>query len=90
MIGITAQVSLYPLRQDDLSPSLESALGALEEHGLEKQTGAMSTLVWGDDEQVFPALVDAFRKAAAQGETVMVITVSNACPWPGSRETVEE
>lgn len=83
MIGITAQVSLYPLRQDDLSPSIDAVAGALDRSGVESRTGAMSTLVWGDDEAVFPALMDAFRKAAEIGEAVMVMTVSNACPWPG-------
>ncbi|HJX14340.1 MAG TPA: YkoF family thiamine/hydroxymethylpyrimidine-binding protein [Candidatus Deferrimicrobiaceae bacterium] len=81
--GITAQVSLYPLRQDDLSPSIDAVVEAFARHGLEKQTGTMSTLVWGDDEKVFPALVEAFRGAAARGHAVMVITVSNACPRPG-------
>jgi hypothetical protein len=45
----------------------------------------MSTLVWGDDEKVFPALMDAFRKAADIGETVMILTISNACPWPAEK-----
>ncbi|MGA7105931.1 MAG: YkoF family thiamine/hydroxymethylpyrimidine-binding protein [Candidatus Deferrimicrobiaceae bacterium] len=83
MYGITAQVSLYPLRQDDLSPSIDAVTKALARHGIERETGAMSTLVWGDDEKVFPALIDAFRGAAAQGHVVMVVTMSNACPWPG-------
>jgi uncharacterized protein YqgV (UPF0045/DUF77 family) len=83
MYGITAQVSLYPLRQNDLSPSIDAVAEAFARHGLERQTGAMSTLVWGDDEKVFPALVEAFRGAAAKGHAVMVITVSNACPRPG-------
>lgn len=86
MLGITAQVSLYPLRQDDLSPSIDAVVDALARDGVESSTGSMSTLVWGDDEAVFPALMDAFRKAAAIGETVMVITVSNACPWPGEKK----
>ncbi|MBN2720177.1 MAG: thiamine-binding protein [Proteobacteria bacterium] len=86
MIGITAQISLYGLRQDDLSPSVDAAVSALKQHGVETQTGAMSTLVWGDDEVVFPALMDAFRQAAMIGETVMVLTVSNACPWPGGKK----
>ena len=83
MYGITAQVSLYPLGQDDLSPSIDAVTETLARHGIERRTGAMSTLVWGDDEKVFPALADAFRGAAAAGHAVMVITVSNACPWPG-------
>lgn len=85
MYGITAQVSLYPLGKDDLSPSIDAVTETFARHGVERQTGAMSTLVWGDDEKVFPALVEAFREAAAQGHAVMVITVSNACPWPGKR-----
>jgi uncharacterized protein YqgV (UPF0045/DUF77 family) len=83
MYGISAQVSLYPLGQDDLSPAIDAVTQTFARHGIERQTGAMSTLVWGDDEKVFPALFDAFRGAAAKGHAVMVITVSNACPWPG-------
>jgi uncharacterized protein YqgV (UPF0045/DUF77 family) len=85
MYGVTAQVSLYPLGENDLSPSVAAAIGELDRHGIERQTGAMSTMVWGDDEKVFHALRDAFRGAAARGQAVMVITVSNACPWPGKR-----
>jgi uncharacterized protein YqgV (UPF0045/DUF77 family) len=84
MYGVTAQVSLYPLGEADLSPSIEAALAELDRHGIERQTGNMSTVVWGDDDSVFPALRDAFRGAASRGQAVMVITVSNACPWPGS------
>lgn len=83
MYGISAQISIYPLRQDDLSPSVDVVNEALARHGLERQTGSMSTMAWGDDEKVFSALLDAFRGAAARGQTVMVITVSNACPLPG-------
>ena len=85
MLGITAQVSLYPLRQDNLSPSINAVVQALNKEGVESKTGAMSTLVWGDDEKVFPALMDAFRMAADIGETVMILTISNACPWPGEK-----
>jgi uncharacterized protein YqgV (UPF0045/DUF77 family) len=82
MYGITAQVSLYPLGEDDLSPVIDAAIGELDRHGLERQTGTMSTVVCGDA-KVFSALLDAFRGAAARGHAVMVVTVSNACPWPG-------
>ncbi|HIE26373.1 TPA: hypothetical protein EYP66_03715 [Candidatus Poribacteria bacterium] len=80
MYGITAQVSIYPLRQDKLSPAIDAVLETFAQHGVESQMGSMSTLVWGDDEKVFAALLEAFRKAAALGETVMVTTISNACP----------
>ncbi len=83
MYGISAQISVYPLRQDDLSSSVDAVASALARHGIERQTGTMSTMAWGDDGKVFSALLDAFRGAAARGQTVMVITVSNACPLPG-------
>ena len=85
MLGITAQVSLYPLRQDELSPSIKAAREALDAHGIESETGAMSTLMWGDDKKIFAALHDAFLRVAAVGEAVMTVTISNACPWPGEK-----
>lgn len=87
MYGISAQVSLYPLGQERLSPSIDAAVRAIARHGLERQTGTMSTVVWGDDEKVFAALLDAFREAAGQGQAVMVVTISNACPLPGGAGT---
>jgi hypothetical protein len=40
----------------------------------------MSTLVTGDDEAVFLSLKELFEQAAQQGDVVMVVTLSNACP----------
>jgi uncharacterized protein YqgV (UPF0045/DUF77 family) len=89
MYGITAQVSIYPLRQDKLSPAIDAVLEAFGKRGIESQTGAMSTMIWGDDEKVFAALLDAFRKAASLGEAVMVTTISNACPLPPKKRESE-
>jgi uncharacterized protein YqgV (UPF0045/DUF77 family) len=85
MIGITAQVSLYPLRQETLSPAIDEALEILREHALHVEVGAMSSLITGDDAAIFAALQEAFRRVAAQGHVVMVATFSNACPVPGKR-----
>jgi tRNA-Thr(GGU) m(6)t(6)A37 methyltransferase TsaA len=82
VIGITAQVSLYPLRQETLSPTIDGALHIFREHGLHVELGAMSSLITGDDAAVFAALQEAFRRAAEQGHVVMVTTFSNACPVP--------
>jgi uncharacterized protein YqgV (UPF0045/DUF77 family) len=79
-MGITAQFSLYPLRQKSLSPAIEAALGVLHERALQLEPGSMSTLITGDDAAIFAALHEAFRVAAAQSEVVMVVTFSNACP----------
>jgi uncharacterized protein YqgV (UPF0045/DUF77 family) len=81
-MGIAAQVSLYPLRQASLSPAIDEALQIFRGHGLCVEPGAMSTLITGDDAAVFTALQEAFRCAAEQGQVVMVVTFSNACPVP--------
>lgn len=86
MTGIAAQVSLYPLRQASLSPAIEEAVRIFRKHGLEVEPGAMSTIISGNDEAVFAALQEAFRSVAAQGQVVMIVTFSNACPMP-SRST---
>jgi uncharacterized protein YqgV (UPF0045/DUF77 family) len=80
MIGISAQVSLYPLRSAHTSPVIEQALHVFQAHGLTVRPGDMSTLVTGDDEAVFAGLQETFMQAAQQGDVVMVVTLSNACP----------
>jgi uncharacterized protein YqgV (UPF0045/DUF77 family) len=77
---ISAQISIYPLRQEHLSPAIEAVRGALEAHGLQPEVGSMSTVVTGVVEDVFAALQEAFSQAATTGHVVMTVTVSNACP----------
>ncbi|MHB0859552.1 MAG: YkoF family thiamine/hydroxymethylpyrimidine-binding protein [Anaerolineae bacterium] len=88
MIGITAQLSLYPLGQQDLAPAIQAVVDTLAAHGLPAEVGAMSTVTYGDDEAVFAALRAAFVAAAQYGGAVLTVTVSNACPLParGARD----
>lgn len=79
----SAQISVYPLRQEHLGPAVESVRRVLEEHGLTPRVGPMSTTVTGENGIMFAALADAFAKAASNGQVVMTITISNACPIPG-------
>ena len=82
-MDVAAQVSLYPLRQPGISSQIERALAIFREHELQVIPGPMSTVVWGDYDRMFDALKQAFQVTAEQGETVMVATVSNACPIGG-------
>jgi uncharacterized protein YqgV (UPF0045/DUF77 family) len=82
MIRISAQVSLYPLEQENLSPAIDEALQIFSMHDLEVNPGIMSTLLIGDDQPIFTALQFAFQHIAGQGRVVMVVTFSNACPLP--------
>ena len=77
---LSAQISLYPLRQSHLSPAISDAVGILKEHGLEVTPGLMSSLASGDDEALFTAIKDIFRTSSEKSDTVMVVTLSNACP----------
>jgi len=77
---ISAQISLFPLKQEKLSPTIESAWKILQEKGLDFQKGSMSTVVTGKAEDVFPVIQDIFSRSAERGQVSMVITLSNACP----------
>jgi uncharacterized protein YqgV (UPF0045/DUF77 family) len=78
----SAQISVYPLRQDRLGPAIEIVRAALAARGLAPQVGPMSTIVVGGSDAIFAALGEAFAEAASTGEVVMTVTVSNACPLP--------
>ena len=79
---ITAQVSLYPLRQESLAAVIGEALQVFRHSALEVEPHTMSTLLVGDESTIFAALQKAFHCAAEQSQTVMVVTVSNACLTP--------
>ena len=85
MGAVAAQVSLYPLRQASIGPPVREAVRVFRQHGLETRVGEMSTLVWGEEGALFAALQEAFHCAAESGDTVMTVTVSNACPSPEER-----
>ena len=82
MPAVTAQVSLYPLRQAHLGPAITAAVDRFREAGLDIWEGPMSTVVAGELNTVCASLRDAFASAAAQGEAVLVVTISNGCPVP--------
>ena len=84
MNSISAQVSLYPLGQEILSPAIDAALRIFRAHVSHVDPGSMSTLISGDVAAVFAALQAAFQEAAGQEHIVMVVTFSNACPAPKS------
>ncbi len=76
---LSAEISLYPLRQAQLRPAIESAVGILREAGLDPTVGAMSTSVRGERSALFAALDRAFEAASEAGDLVMTIHVSNCC-----------
>lgn len=77
---VSAQVSVYPLRQEHLAPAIEAFLQAIASEGLEPHVGPMSTSMTGEAGRVFTALREGLEQAARLGPLVMTVTVSNACP----------
>jgi uncharacterized protein YqgV (UPF0045/DUF77 family) len=89
MDHMSAQVSLYPLRQASIGPTIRHVVRHLRVRGLNVRMDEMSTLVWGEERTVFDALREAFHHAAEQGDVVMSVTFSNACPEPSSPSSRE-
>jgi len=79
-MAILAQVSIYPLRQAELSAAIDSALRVFKKYQILYKKGEMSTFLEGEPEQIFKALEEAFEKAVEIGDVTMVVTISNACP----------
>lgn len=80
MMTVSAQIAIYPLRQERLTPAISALRDALLAAGLEPDVGAMSTTVTGEAAAVFGAIQAGFLRAGAGGHVVMTLTVSNACP----------
>ena len=81
-MAVSAQIAIYPLRQERLTPAVEAVQKALRDHGLQAKSGPMSTYVVGEEAAVFAALRDAFVQASGMGHGVMTVTISNACRIP--------
>jgi uncharacterized protein YqgV (UPF0045/DUF77 family) len=79
-MSVSAQIAIYPLRQERLTPAVETVGRVLRDHGLLAEQGPMSTYVVGEDQAIFAALQEAFARASETGHVVMTLTLSNACP----------
>jgi len=77
---IQAEISLYPLRQKDLTKPIQKFIDLLENNNLKVELGQMSTLIAGDRQVVFESLREAFEQLAKEYEVVMTAKISNACP----------
>ena len=86
MNTISAQVSLYPLRQPHLGPAISKAAEILRTSGLDVRPGSTSTVVVGEADRVFDSLKASFKSAAALGDVVMVVSFSNCCPVPATEQ----
>ena len=77
---VQAEISLYPLRKNELTKPIYKFIRALKNSNLNIKTGPMSTLVTGDSHVVFESLQQAFEQIAEKYEVVLAVKISNACP----------
>ena len=79
---IEAQFSIYPLREQHLSPAIERAVEIIKSFGLPVETGSMSSITYGESEKVFKAMQAVMDKVGENKHLVLIVTFSNACPVP--------
>ena len=77
---VQAEISLYPLRENELTRPIQQFIGLLENNKLKVKSGPMSTLVIGEEAVVFEKLQKAFRQLAEKYQIVMTAKISNTCP----------
>ena len=77
---IQAEISLYPLRTQDLAGPIEIFCRKIEERGLKTSVGCMSSIVSGEAGAVFDALKAAMTEVGNGREVVLIVKLSNACP----------
>ncbi|MGO9482216.1 MAG: YkoF family thiamine/hydroxymethylpyrimidine-binding protein [Candidatus Kryptoniota bacterium] len=79
-MGITFQVSLYPLMQKDIRPAINGFISKLKSDGMDAVVHETSTIGTGNIDKVFGALKNAYIEACKSGDTIMVLTAANGCP----------
>ena len=77
---ISAQVAIYPFRSAHFTADINRAAEIFKKHSLQVDVGSMSTVISGEDKDVFDALREVFTGIAEKGALVMMTTFSNTCP----------
>jgi uncharacterized protein YqgV (UPF0045/DUF77 family) len=78
---ISVQVSVYAL-DGQVREAVHTYLDALDATGIERDTGTMATVVWGEAPAVWAALQSAYDAVATQHKIMVNTSMSNAAPLP--------
>ena len=78
---ISVQVSVYAL-DGKVREAVHCYLDALDATGIDRDTGTMSTVVWGEADKLWPALQAAYAAVAEKHKLVVNTVMSNAAPRP--------
>ena len=78
---ISVQISVYAL-DGQVREAVHCYLEALDGAGLDRDTGTISTVVWGEAAAVWPALQSAYESVAAKYKVILNTLMCNAAPLP--------
>jgi uncharacterized protein YqgV (UPF0045/DUF77 family) len=78
---ISVQISVYAL-DGNVRAAVYTYLNALDAAGVNRDTGSMSTVVWGEATIIWPALQAAYEAVAAQHKVIVNTVMCNAAPLP--------
>ncbi|SMB99940.1 YKOF-related Family [Thermanaeromonas toyohensis ToBE] len=76
---LACQVALYPLGVKEYSQLIKEVLASWSAGQVQVETNSMSTIIRGEEEEVWRAVKTLFEAAADRGEVVLVATFSNRC-----------
>lgn len=80
-MNIQAELSLYPLGTENIGEPVKAFIKFLEDSGMVISSGNMSTVIAGESESVFDVIKKAYENIAMNSQAVLVIKMSNACPF---------
>lgn len=84
---ISCQVSLYPLGNPEYQKVVLEALKNLNTGDMQVDVNPMSTILKGDDEEVWKAVRHLYETGRKSGDVVMVVTLSSRCGAPCKKYT---
>ncbi|GFN22065.1 YkoF family thiamine/hydroxymethylpyrimidine-binding protein [Thermanaeromonas sp. C210] len=76
---LACEVALYPLGTAHYARIIKEALAAMPAGKVELEVGSRSTVIRGEDDEVWKAVRLLFGVAVKSGDAVMVLKVSNRC-----------
>jgi uncharacterized protein YqgV (UPF0045/DUF77 family) len=75
---VQAELSLYPLIQQDVVSVVDDYIEHLKEHDVEVEVGEMSTHIIGESENVFNAVRSAYEEVSIDKKCILIAKFSNA------------
>jgi len=78
---IAIQVSLYPIKQEDINKGLNLFWQTLKENSINYRITPLSTITWDEDEErLYNTIFKAYIEARKEGPAVMITTLTTGKP----------